>query len=119
MKNLSKSLLIAGTLICNMAWAQQQDDPNSDPAAPPPIPPILPKIQDEEIVPSVVITEREGERVEEYSQDGRVYMVKITPIKGPAYYYLDEDGDGQLELSESDRAKHGPVRPVYWKLKEW
>ena len=45
-------------------------------------------------------------------------MVKITPVKGPAYYYLDEDGDGQLELRESDRAKN-PVRPVYWKLKEW
>jgi hypothetical protein len=46
-------------------------------------------------------------------------MVKITPIKGPAYYYLDENGDGQLELSESERAKNGPVRPVFWKVKEW
>lgn len=119
MKNLHTSLLVTALLSCNMAWAQQEGETESDPAAPPPIPPILPKVLDEEIEPSVVITEREGERVEEYSQDGRVYMVKITPIKGPAYYYLDEDGDGQLELSESDRAKHGPVRPVYWKLKEW
>ena len=47
-----------------------------------------------------------------------VYMIKITPVKGPAYYYLDEDGDGQLELRESDR-KLNPVRPVYWKIKEW
>ena len=45
-------------------------------------------------------------------------MVKITPVKGPPYYYLDEDGDGQLELRESDRAMN-PVRPVYWKVKEW
>ena len=29
-----------------------------------------------------------------------------------------EDGDGELELRESDR-KLNPVRPVYWKLKEW
>jgi hypothetical protein len=95
--------------------AAQQAPAEPDPAAPPPIPP---KVSGEDIEPSVVITEREGERIEEYSQNGRVYMVKITPVKGPAYYYLDEDGDGQLELRESDR-KMNPVRPVYWKVKEW
>ena len=66
----------------------------------------------------VIITDREGQRIEEYKQNGRTYMVKITPVKGPAYYYLDEDGDGELELRESDR-KLNPVQPVYWKLKEW
>ncbi len=119
MKYIIKSLLTITALTFNLAWAQQQDTNNNDPAAPPPIPPIPPKVTGEEIEPSVVITEREGERIEEYSQNGRVYMVKITPIKGPAYYYMDEDGDGQLELSESDRVKNGPVRPVFWKLKEW
>ena len=106
------TLLVTGVLSCSVAIAQQE---TVDPAAPPPIPP---KIPGEEIEPSVVITEREGERIEEYSQDGRVYMIKITPVKGPAYYYLDEDGDGQLELRESDR-KLNPVQPVYWKVKEW
>jgi len=115
MKQTFKSLLVVTALTCNIGWAQQENTATKDPAAPPPIPP---KVPGEEIEPSVVITEREGERIEEYSQNGRVYMVKIVPIKGPAYYYLDEDGDGQLELRESDRA-HGPVRPVYWKLKEW
>ena len=119
MRATNKTLLVLTALFCNFAWAQQQDESNSDPAAPPPIPPIPPKVQGEEIEPSVVITEREGERIEEYSQNGRVYMVKITPVKGPAYYYMDENGDGQLELSESDRAKNGPVRPVFWKVKEW
>jgi len=119
MKNTIKSMLVIVAMTFNLAWAQSEDDAGSDPAAPPPIPPILPKILDEEIEPSVVITEREGERIEEYSLSGRVYMIKITPIKGPVYYYLDEDGDGQLELSESDRVKKGPVRPVFWKVKEW
>ena len=100
--------------ICGLAWAQDAGE-EPDPAAPPPIPP---KVPGEEVEPSVVISEREGERIEEYSLNGRVYMVKITPIKGPPYYYLDEDGDGQLELRESDRAMN-PVRPVYWKVKEW
>jgi hypothetical protein len=121
MKTEWKALLAAGTLIfsLSLAMAQQETAGNTDPAAPPPIPPpIPPKVPGEELVPSVVITEREGERVEEYRQNGRVYMIKITPIKGPAYYYLDEDGDGELELRESDR-KMNPVQPVYWKLKEW
>ncbi len=69
-------------------------------------------------MPTVVITEKENERIEEYSRNGRVYMIKITPIKGPAYWYLDENGDGQLELQPSDEGQ-GQVRPVYWKLKEW
>lgn len=109
---LPTGLAAASTLAFNLALAQPGD---IDPAAPPPIPP---KIPNEELVPSVVITEKEDERIEEYSRGGRVYMVKITPIKGPAYWYFDEDGDGQLELQQSDKG-HGPVRPAYWKLKEW
>jgi hypothetical protein len=111
-------LLLASTLICCPAMAQEEAAENTDPAAPPPLVPIPPKVPGEELEPTVTITEREGERIEEYKQNGRVYMVKITPAKGPAYYYLDEDGDGELELRESDR-KLNPVQPVYWKLKEW
>ena len=118
MKYKWMSLIAAGTLVYGLAIAQQDDVKNADPAAPPPIQPIPPKVPGEEIEPSVVITEREGQRIEEYSMNGRTYMIKITPVKGPAYYYLDEDGDGELELRESDR-KMNPVQPVYWKLKEW
>jgi len=115
MKYKWMSLLATGTLVYGLAIAQQETTENTDPAAPPPIPP---KVPGEEIEPSVVITEREGQRIEEYIMNGRTYMVKITPVEGPAYYYLDEDGDGELELRESDR-KLNPVQPVYWKLKEW
>jgi hypothetical protein len=118
MKRRWIGLLVTGSLVCSLAMAQTEDPENTDPAAPPPIPPIPPKVPGEELEPSVVITEREGERIEEYSQNGRVYMIKITPVKGPAYYYLDVDGDGELELREGDR-KLNPVQPVYWKLKEW
>jgi len=107
-------LAVASILSASLALAQQDDND----LPPPPIPPIPPKVPNEEVVPSVVITEKEGERIEEYSRDGRVYMVKITPIKGPPYWYLDEDGDGQLELRDPDNGQ-GRVRPVYWKLKEW
>jgi len=118
MRHTWTALITLSVLTSSLALAQQEKAGTTDPAAPPPIPPIQPKVPGEALEPSVVITEREGERIEEYSQNGRVYMVKITPIKGPAYYYLDEDGDGRLELSQTDKG-HGPVRPVYWKLKEW
>lgn len=109
---------LAGVLFCSLSIAQDNEKQAGDPAAPPPIPPIPPKVPGEQLEPTVTITEREGQRIEEYKQNGRVYMVKITPVKGLPYYYLDEDGDGQLELRESDR-KLNPVRPVYWKIKEW
>jgi hypothetical protein len=115
MKHTLKALILAAAFNCSLVMAQQEATDEADPAAPPPIPP---KVPGEELEPSVVITEREGQRIEEYSQNGRVYMVKITPVKGPPYYYLDEDGDGQLELTESSR-KMNPVQPVFWKLKEW
>lgn len=111
-------LTLAGTLFCSLVFAQETSPEPTDPAAPPAIPPIPPKVPGEQLEPTVRITEREGERIEEYKQNGRVYMVKITPVKGPAYYYLDDDGDGELELRPTDR-KLNPVRPVYWKLKEW
>jgi len=92
---------------------------------PPPIPPedaqdvpIPPKIEQEQIEPTVTIREEEGQRVEEYRLNGRVYMVKVTPEGGIPYYYIDNDGDGTLELDPT-RSAFDPVRPVYWKVKEW
>ena len=92
---------------------------------PPPIPadnaegiPIPPKIQEEQLEPTVTIREEEERLIEEYSMNGRVYMVKITPKGGIPYYYIDTDGDGQLELDVDNQALN-PVQPVYWKIKEW
>jgi len=92
---------------------------------PPPIPPedltdvpIPPKIQDEQIEPTVTIREEEGQMIEEYRLNGQVYMVKVTPENGIPYYYIDNDGDGRLELDAS-RSALDPVQPVYWKVKEW
>jgi len=91
---------------------------------PPEIPPIdaeeqplPPKVQDEQVEPTVTIREEEAGRVEEYSVNGKVYMVKITPKVGAPYYYIDTDGDGSLETAPSKGLE--PVHPVHWKIKEW
>jgi hypothetical protein len=94
--------------------------------APPPLdpdlekpPPLPPKVQDEQIEPTVTIREEEERLIEEYSYNGNVYMVKVTPkAGGTPYYYIDTDGDGTLELDEYSRSMN-PVQPVYWKIAEW
>lgn len=127
---LSTSAFALSLAVASTLWAQ-----TSRPVAPPPpIPPvdaprtvvdedvpIPPKVINDEdrLEPTVDISrDADDNVVEEYSLDGRVYMVKITPKRGLPYYYLDDDGDGQLELQERDRAAH-PVKPVFWKIKEW
>jgi len=128
MRNLSfnpwNSMLVlapvfAAILFSNALFAQE------DLEKPPPIPPqdaqdvpIPPKIQDEQIEPTVTIREEEGRMIEEYRLNGQVYMVKVTPEGGIPYYYIDNNGDGRLEL-DTTRSAFDPVRPVYWKVKEW
>jgi Protein of unknown function (DUF2782) len=47
--------------------------------------------------PDVTIIQRGHERVEEFSMNNRVYMIKITPAKGYPYYLVDTDGDGNFD----------------------
>ena len=56
-----------------------------------------------------------GDVIEEYRQNGTVYMVRVRPERGPEYLLLDTNGDGRLDASDGE----GPVRPVYWTLYEW
>jgi len=114
-------LIWAGTL---MTFASTPLAAQDDLEKPPEIPPIdaeeqplPPKVQDEQVEPTVTIREEEEGRVEEYSLNGQVYMVKITPKVGAPYYYIDTDGDGNLETSPSKGLE--PVHPVYWKVKQW
>jgi hypothetical protein len=97
-----------------------QEDLEKPPEIPPidaPEQPLPPKVQEEQVEPTVTIHEEEERRVEEYSLNGKVYMVKIIPKVGLPYYYIDSDGDGNLETTPAKGLE--PVRPVYWKVKEW
>ncbi len=62
-----------------------------------------------------VRTEPNGDVIEEYRVAGQMRMVKVTPSRGPAYYLMDENGDGRLDSSKGE----GTVSPVYWKLYGW
>jgi len=60
-----------------------------------------------------VRTEDNGDVIEEYRVAGQLRIVKVTPPRGPAYYLIDDNGDGRM-----DRGK-GEVKPVYYKLYGW
>lgn len=97
-----------------------QDELEVPPEIPPvgtPEAPLPPKIKGEEIEPTVTIREEEERVVEEYSYNGVVYMVKVTPNVGPPYYLIDTDGDGNLETAPDKGLS--PVQPIQWKIKEW
>lgn len=67
-------------------------------------------------MPEVAIQVRpNGDRVEEYRQNGVLYMVKVTPERGPPYYLMDTDGNGKLNPDMGDPR----IRPVHWVIYEW
>ena len=71
---------------------------------------------DESFEPEVTIIEREDETHYEYRVNGQVYMVKIQPAVGPAYYLLDSDGDGTLDVRENDPRN---ISVPQWILFRW
>ncbi len=80
-------------------------------------PPVPPPLQSgEPLEPEVTIVQRQDETLYEYRVNGALYMVKVMPAVGPAYYFLDLDGDGQL-----DARKYGPeeVGVPQWVLFRW
>jgi hypothetical protein len=115
MKMSLRLSLFCAALVWTAAGAWQASETPADIAAPPPIPP---KVPGEEMEVTVDIRTEEGRTIEEYKRNGHVYMVKVTPEKGVPFYYMDHNGDGQLELQPGDEGLD-PVQPVFWKVKEW
>jgi hypothetical protein len=62
-------------------------------------------------------TRRQGEdTVEEYRQNGRLWMIHIVPPGGgPGETFMDTTGTGRLTRDP----QQGPVSPVYYSLYEW
>ncbi|MDT8371106.1 MAG: DUF2782 domain-containing protein [Gammaproteobacteria bacterium] len=65
-------------------------------------PPVIPEplADGESIEPEINIIQENDRTIEEYRHNGELYMVKVTPAVGPAYYYIDTDGDGSLESKQ-------------------
>lgn len=62
-----------------------------------------------------VSTNANGDVVEEYSRNGVVYMVRVTPRHGVTQTYMYNSPDGSL----LHNPKLGPVSPVYYTIYQW
>lgn len=103
--------LLSATLLLALATAQAPAPKDV------PIPEKIPSPVSEETAPTVTIRSSEnGDRVEEYREGGKIFMVKITPARGKPYYLYDDDRNGRLDRSDADR---NDVSPVYWTIYEW
>jgi len=52
--------------------------------------------------PDVQILQGKSANIEEFRSNGKVYMIKVKPKKGPAYYLVDADGDGDFDTRRND-----------------
>lgn len=100
MHKIGIGLLTVGVVLSGGAFGQKTVRLEDLPDAPPPPPP--PVVSGETLEPEVTIIKKKESTIEEYRLNGRLYLVKVTPIKGPPYYLMDSDGDGQLESRMSE-----------------
>ena len=56
----------------------------------------------EALEPDVKIVPKKDVTIEEYRIRGRLYMIKVIPVKGPPYYLLDQYSDGRMETKMSE-----------------
>lgn len=107
--------VLIALLTSGSAFAQETET-TSTPKAEPPLPEkiTLPEVQEDG--PSVTVRRQEnGDSVQEYRENGRLTMVKVTTPAGITYTLLDTNGDGLLDKSDHD----GPIGPVYYTIYRW
>jgi len=82
-------------------------EPPREPAAPPPAADPRPstgaRAAPEGFEPEITITTKGTEIHEEYRYNGQVYLVRVTPARGPSYYLIyDERGNVRRSDLEPD-----------------
>lgn len=73
--------------------------------APAPVPETTPLPStglEEDMQPEVSIIKRDDAVVREYRVNGALYMIRVEPTVGPAYYLIDTTGDGNLNARRSE-----------------
>ncbi|MGA7799222.1 MAG: DUF2782 domain-containing protein [Gammaproteobacteria bacterium] len=124
--------LVAGPVLAQTGSGQPPDTqqlPDMQEPAPKPEPRTTPRAkpkpqakQDENgqqsIEPDVTIVPGKGkEKIEQYSINGRVYMIKVIPAKGYPYYLIDTTGNGVF-----DTRRGGPEPDIsipHWVIFSW
>lgn len=66
--------------------------------------------------PDITIREDEKETIYEYRVRGQLYMIKIQPQIGPAYFLMDTNGDGTMDMRSADPRD---INIPQWVLFSW
>ncbi len=104
------------TLALPLAFVAAPARADDSPAPPADLPEKIELPPSPESAPTVTIRKLDnGDVVEEYRTDGRISMIRVRPLRGPAWEVHDANGDGRLDRKDVE----GPVAPVYWTLYQW
>ena len=104
------------SLALPLAFAATPACADERPAPPADVPEKIELPPSPESAPTVTIRKVDnGDVVEEYRTDGRITMIRVRPLRGPAWEVHDANGDGRLDRKDVE----GPVAPVYWTLYQW
>lgn len=80
------------------------------------VPPPPPMITTEpEPAPQVTTRTENGETIQEYRINNKLYMMRVTPKHGPAYVLMDQKGDGTFTRLDTPITE-GNLRVPQWVL---
>jgi hypothetical protein len=98
------------------AFAVDEQPPKLEAVPEAPEPP-MPVQSGETLEPDITIIRKGKKTIQEYRRGGRLYMIKVVPDIGPPYYFLDNDGDGKMDVRRDDLDKGSNIN--MWKILEW
>ncbi len=110
-----RKLISLAVLTLSLSAFAQQRPADLQPIPEPPPPPA--GMTDDPIEPQVTITKKGEDKVEEFRANGKLYMIKVTPPTGPAYYLMDQQGDGTF--SPQDEVTGQKLRVPQWVIHRW
>jgi len=98
------------------AFAVDEQPPRLEAVPEAPEPP-MPVQSGEALEPDITIIRKGKSTIQEYRRGGRLYMIKVVPAIGPPYYFIDNDGDGKMDVRRDDLDKGSNIN--MWKIFEW
>jgi len=98
------------------AFAVDEQPPKLEAVPEAPKPP-MPVQSGETLEPDITIIRKGKKTIQEYRRGGRLYMIKVIPDVGPPYYFIDNDGDGKMDVLRNEADKGSNIN--MWKILEW
>src|SRR5215831_12579805 len=115
MRSLTAVLLVAIALPAAAQSGARPLPPGSVPLDDPPPPPPISEKEAPEPQPQVTTREEDGQTIQEYRINGKLYMQRVTPKHGKEYVLVDNNGDGTFtRMDENNLTQH--LRVPQWVL---